>query len=379
MVVGLLAFSALPAAQAAAAGLDLPLLTPKPQPPAVAPIADPIRADPAAGIVKGTVVLIHAGGWAGHDASSTEKLINTPGAVFLARGWRVVSIDYEEGTAGLQFVLNTVGEELARKTGDGPVCIYGESAGGHLALVAASRLRAIDCVITLGAPTDINLYEAEGSVSPDGRVRLVAYQASRFFGTTPEQIAPWNPVTLAPRIHADVMLMHESDDAIVPTSHTTSFHAARPTTQTVMLEPGDPLDPSTQFVHSTISPAGRAIYASAIGSFAARAVIAQRAEIRAARTRCARTDRSLKEVNLPKLMAALRCLARKDTKSLREGTGEWQSTSFRERGELNAARIWTYLRRTKSGRRALVALAAGRAKLVVRASDRSRVIVRARR
>jgi len=51
VVVGLLAFSALPAAQAAA-GLDLPLLTPKPQPPAVAPIADPIRADPAAGVVR---------------------------------------------------------------------------------------------------------------------------------------------------------------------------------------------------------------------------------------------------------------------------------------------------------------------------------------
>ena len=108
-------------------------------------------------------------------------------------------------------------------------------------------------------------------------------------------------------------------------------------------------------------------------------MIAQRAEIRAARTRCARTDRALKEVNLPKLTSALRCLARKDAKPLREGIGEWQSTSFRERGELNAARIWTYLRGTKSGRRALVALAAGRAKLVVRASDRSRVIVRARR
>lgn len=360
------------------AGLDLSLLTPKPQVPAVAPIAGPIRADPA-GNVRGTVILVHSGGWRGHDAYTQDLLYKNPGTLFLKRGWRVVSIDYEEGTAGLQFVLNSVGEELARKTGGGPVCVYGESAGGHLALVAASRLRAIDCVITLGAPTDINRYEAEGSVSGDGRVRLAAQQASRFFGTTPEQIAPWNPLTLAPKIHSDVLLMHESDDVLVPLTHTTSFQAARPTTQTVMLEAGDPTDPSTTFVHGRVSEAGRARYASAIGSFADRAVTAQAAENAAARTGCAQVNRSFAEAGPKKLSAALRCLARRDAKARRGGKGEWRRTSFRVRGESNAARIWTYLRGTKSGMRALRAVAERGATVTIRASDPSRVIVRVRR
>ena len=147
-------------AQAAAAPVSRSsLLKPKPKPvPVIAPVAEPISADPA-GPARGTMILVHAGGWAGHDAHAQKLLMDRPGDLLLARGWRVVSIDYEEGTAGLQDVLNAAGNELARKSTDGPVCIYGESSGAHLALVAAQRLRAIDCVIGLGTPTDLPLYE----------------------------------------------------------------------------------------------------------------------------------------------------------------------------------------------------------------------------
>lgn len=373
-VVGLLAT---PASHAAA--LDLPLIAPKPSIQVIAPVAAPISADPTNGAVRGTVIMVHAGGWAGHDAHAQDLLYRNPGSLFLKRGWRVVSIDYEEGVAGLQDVLNTAGEELARRSGEGPLCIYGESSGGHLALVAASRLRAIDCVVTLGAPTDINLYEAEGSLSADPRVRLVAFQASRLLGTTTEQIAPWDPVTLAPRIRADVLLMHESDDAIVPATHVARFQQARPTTQVTSLEAGDPADPSTTFVHGTISDAGRARYSSALGSFADRAVAARRAELSAARSGCERVNRSLGEVGLSKLTSALRCLSRKDARVRRAGTRTWQRTSFNVRGEVNAARIWTHLRATDSGRRALLAVTRRRAGITVRVSDRSKIILRARR
>lgn len=373
-VVGLLAT---PASHAAA--LDLPLIAPKPSMRVIAPVAAPISADPTNGAVRGTVIMVHAGGWAGHDAHAQDLLYKNPGSLFLKRGWRVVSIDYEEGVAGLQDVLNTAGEELTRRSGKGPLCIYGESSGGHLALVAASRLRAIDCVVTLGAPTDINLYEAEGSLSADPRVRLVAFQASRLLGTTTEQIAPWDPVTLAPRIRADVLLMRESDDPIVPATHVARFQQARPTTQVASLEAGEPADPSTTFVHGTISDAGRARYASALGSFADRAVAARRAELRAARSGCKRVNRSLGELGLSKLTSALRCLSRKDARVRRAGTRTWQRTSFNVRGEVNAARIWTHLRATGSGRRALLAVTRRRAGITVRASDRSKIILRARR
>jgi acetyl esterase/lipase len=351
---------------------------PKPAPPVIPPVAAPISSDPA-GIARGTVIMVHAGGWAGHDGFAQDELMKSPGNLFLQRGWRVVSIDYNDGTRGLQDVLDAAGAELARGTGDGPLCIYGESSGAHLALVAASRLRAIDCVIGLGTPADLPLYEAQGSVSPDARVRLVANQISRFFGTTLEQTAPWNLVTLAPTIHADVLLIHEADDSVVPPIHSLRFQAARPTTQVVGLEPGDPSDRSTEFMHGTVSELGREHYAAAIGAFADRAVAARAAERNATRTGCSLVSRSLGEVGLPGLQVGLRCLARKDAESLRAGQGRWQQTSVKMRGEVNAARVWGYLRGTTSGRRALAAAAKRRAKVMVQTGDRSRVTLRATR
>ncbi len=358
------------------------LFAPKPAPvpvPVIPPVASAITIDPA-GPARGTVIMIHAGGWAGHDADAQSALSKSPGNLFLERGWRVVSIDYEDGTAGLEDVLSAAGAELARNSTTGPLCLYGESSGAHLALVAASRLRAIDCVIGLGTPTDLSLYQAESAVSNDGRMRLVSSQISRFFGTTLEQTAPWNVVALAPKIHADVLLLHEADDEVVSAQHAARFAAARPTTQTIELQPGgNPDDPSTFFMHGTVSPAGRLQYAAAIGSVADRAVAGRDAERNAARTGCSQVSRSLSEVGLPALQGALRCLARKDAEVLRAGTASWQQTNIKMRGEVNAARIWASLRNTRSGRRALAAAAIRRARVLVQTGDRTRITLRAMR
>ena len=133
------------------------------------------------------------------------------------------------------------------------------------------------------------------------------------------------------------------------------------------------------FVHGTVSETGRTRYDSTIGSFADRAVVASAAERRATRTGCLMVERSLAEAGQTHLQRALRCLARRDARSLRAGRGEWHTSSFRLRGEINAARIWSHLRETASGRRALVAVSKRRAKITVRASDRSRVTLRATR
>ena len=359
-------------AQAAAAPWSLSsLFKPKPVAPVIAPVAEPISADPA-GPARGTMILVHAGGWAGHDARAQKLLMDRPGNLLLARGWRVVSIDYEEGTAGLQDVLNAAGNELARKSTDGPVCIYGESSGAHLALVAAQRLRAIDCVVGLGTPTDLPLYETEATASLDERVKLVLSQINRFFGETVDTLTQWNPLSLAPAIQSDVLLVHEADDQIVSGEHDGRFSAAKPTTQTVDLEAG-----STEFVHGTVSEAGLAQYEASIGAFADRAVAGHRAERDGARTGCWGTARSLEEVGLPGLVRRLRCLARKDATARGASSRSWQRTDIKLRGEVNAARIWTSLRSTLNGRRALAAAATRRAKVTVRAGDRSRVVLSA--
>lgn len=381
VLLALLAFAgvlALQASQAQAAlPFKLPTLKPKAPPaPVIPPVQAPLAADPAAP-ARGTMILVHAGGWAGHDGYAQDELLKDPGDLFLARGWRVVSIDYEEGAAGLQDVLNAAGAELARQSSNGPLCVYGESSGGHLALMAAARLRAIDCVIGVGTPTDLHLYTAEAAMSSDDRVRLVSSQIMRLFGTTPDATAPWNLVSLAPSIHADVLLVHETDDELVTGAHAQLFKAARPTAQLVELEPGDKSNRSHDFMHGTVSEAGRRQYMDSIGSFADRAVAARDAERLAAGKGCSQVTRSVAVTGANGLQNALRCLASKEASRLPRSPGGWRRTSVKLRGNVNAARVWNHLRRTTSGRRALAAAARRRAKVSVKTGDRSRVTLRA--
>ena len=368
------------AAPAAAAPLSLKdLFDPPPAAaPVIAPVAPAIQIDPPGGAARGTLLMVHAGGWAGHDAHAQDLLTRTPGQLMLDRGWRVVSIDYEEGAAGLQDVLNAAGAELTRGTGNGPLCLYGESSGAHLALVAASRLRAIDCVIGLGTPTDLLLYEASAEVSGDRQLKIVANQMRRFFGTTAAEVAPWDVVALAPSIHADVVLLREADDTVVSQVHSERLKAVRPTTQAVELEPGDPNDAATRFVHGTLSTGGRAAYDAAVGAAADRAVAARESERAARRTGCDDVDRTLTEIGRAALQGVLRCLARKEERSPAAGA-RWRQSTVALRGEINAARIWNRLRASSGGRRALAAVAARRAKLVVRVAERSQVVVRSTR
>ncbi|MEA2218040.1 MAG: hypothetical protein QOJ35_666 [Solirubrobacteraceae bacterium] len=250
---------------------------------AVPPVAVTVTADPASGTARGTMVMVHGGGWAGHSAAGRDRLMANPGRLLLQLGWRVVSIDYAEGAAGLRDVLETVDSEAARKTGPGPLCLYGESSGAHLALIAASRRRSVDCVAGLGALTDLPRYEREAETSSDGQVRLLAARIGRFFGATRAALAPWNPVSVASSIRADVLLMHEAGETLVPATQAVRFQAAHPATRVVELEAGDPADPSTAFMHGSVSTHGRAQYAAAIERLVAQTVAARRAERRAAR------------------------------------------------------------------------------------------------
>jgi acetyl esterase/lipase len=230
------------------------------------PVAVAVTADPA-GPARATMIMIHGGGWAGHNDAAQRALMERPGKLLLRRGWRVVSIDYEEGTAGLDDVLKTARAEIERGTSNGPLCLYGESSGGHLALVAAARLGdEVNCVIGLGAPADLPLYLATAK-SGSPQHRFVARLVRKYFGTSDTELAPWDPVSLVGSIKADVLLMHGANDTLVPATQSASFAAAHPATRTVTLQAG-----RLPFVHGSISAKGRAAYDEAIASFAARAL-----------------------------------------------------------------------------------------------------------
>ena len=107
--------------------------------------------------------------------------MTTPGDTLTQRGWKIVSVDYHAGAAGLQDVLDAVGAELVQPTG-GLLCIYGESAGAQLALVAAARVPGVDCVVAMGPPADFETYQNEVRASNDPNRTIIANQMALGLG-----------------------------------------------------------------------------------------------------------------------------------------------------------------------------------------------------
>jgi acetyl esterase/lipase len=368
------AMSLLAVAASGLAGLLGPLLGGQPAAPQPERVPEqPLVSTPSP--VRGTMLMVHGGGWAGSAPTSQKALMTMPGDTLTQRGWRVVSVDYHAGAAGLQDVIDAAGAELGKPTG-GLLCIYGESAGAQLALVAASRVPGVDCVVGFAPPADFEEYQAEVGRSHDGDRQIIANQMASVWGSTPEARAPNDPVRIAGSIAADVLLLHEADDALIPIEQIDNFVAARPTTQRVELESAPGSDLSGFYLHGTLSENGRNQLRSAIGSFADRAVATYAAERQAARTGCKGVARALTRGDSSRVQAALRCLARNDRLAHRAGMAGAKTLSRSLLGEVNAARAWTALRKNTSGRRALAALAAGRARTTLSSGNPSLVTVR---
>jgi len=328
--------------------------------------------------VRGTMLMVHGGGWTGPAPMAQKALMTMPGETLTQRNWRTVSVDYKAGSAGLQDVIDAAGAELSKPTG-GLLCIYGESAGAQLALVAASRVTGVDCVIAFAPPADFEEYQAEVGRSDDGDRRIIAGQIASVWGSTPEDRSPGDPVKVARAIAGDVLLLRQADDPLIPIEQIDNFVAARPTSQRAELESAPGSDLSGFYLHGTFSDNGRNQYRAQIGSFVDREAAAYAAEREATRTGCKGVTRSLSLSGRERVQAALRCLARNDRLARRAGVARAKTLSRRVRGEVNAARAWTALRASTSGRRALAALAAGRASTTLRSGDPSRVTLTVRR
>lgn len=361
---------------ASLAGLLGPIgLAPKPQP-AAPTVAAPIVASPT-GPIKGTMLLLHGGGWKGPDSYAQGLLMDQPGAMLVQHGWRVVSIDYRAGTDGLQDVMAAVSDQLAHPAG-GLLCLYGESAGAHLALVAASRMKGIDCIAAAGPPIDFQAYMAEATAGGQAKPLEVVAQMQKVFGATPADTAPWEPVHIADKISADILIMRQTDDRLIPIDQMNRFLKVRPTAQFVSLQSGDSSNTDDWWLHGTLSDAGRAELLQSVGDFADREVADYRTARQAARTGCNGANRRYVPGADAALRSALRCLARRDLSAARAAGNKAfaSSTQARLQGEITPARVKAALRSTAPGSRALVAIAAGKAHVVIRRGAVSKITVR---
>ena len=184
-------------------------------------------------------------------------------------GYRVVAIDYEEGPeAGLESVRQAVADER-RRLRRGPLCLYGESSGGHLALLLANRLRTIDCVVTFGAPTSFVAYAEEAAAHPDnpGYQHAVDAFIKPMFGDDPAAWAPWEPASIRTPVRVPVLMMITVDDPIVPVDQI--YHL--PGAKTWIPPRGDPSNPDDVYVHGTVSASGRQTVQRKVVEFVERA------------------------------------------------------------------------------------------------------------
>lgn len=150
-----------------------------------------------------TVVLVHGGGWVATGEAAMATVRSTARR-FNRDGYRTVSLDYRAGSKGIDDVKRGYDQEAERRPGESR-CVYGESAGGHWALLLAASRPAIDCVIAVAAPTNLT----------SGLSDFLNERVAAVFGLLG---VAYSPVTYADKITASVLLAYGADDEQVPVS-----------------------------------------------------------------------------------------------------------------------------------------------------------------
>jgi acetyl esterase/lipase len=207
----------------------------------------------------GWVLLIHGGGW--QVTGKAPVAATRPEADFFrSHGWGTYNIDYRPGTRSLTDVLSAY-DALRRRVGPAaPVCAWGGSAGGHLALLLAGYRSTVACVISEAGPTDLVNYASQPAWAPPGVPPDTgpAWITRTFivpsFGASVGALWHWSPVRLGARIRAHLLLGESTYDDLVPQVQMLEMQAADPVRTRTLLLPGSTVLP-LNFTHASITPA----------------------------------------------------------------------------------------------------------------------------
>lgn len=190
----------------------------------------------AQGQQRGHVILLHGGGWRATPSGAPE-LLRPLAEALSARGYTAQVVVQAGGQASLSGVLTLV-EETKAQIGELPLCLYGESSGGHLALLAAAALpEQVSCVVASAAPLDLLHFPTD---TADHRYVLDAARAA--FGP---DLSAVDPLSLAPGIRARALLIGAVNDPLIPVEQLSAWEQARPNDVITRLPVG-----KTPWIHS---------------------------------------------------------------------------------------------------------------------------------
>ena len=169
---------------------------------------------------------IHGGAWL-RTGPVARRSIRPAAKRWVRRGFAVYSVDYSVGRGAVDD-LEVALDAIVRERQPGRLCLYGESSGGHLALLLAAERREVECVIAVAAPVDLL------SLGPD-----LAPISNFLFGPDPMELRRWSPAFRSRGIRASVLLKSGIDDPVVPVAQHRAFVKGRPGTKSFFLEPGE--------------------------------------------------------------------------------------------------------------------------------------------
>lgn len=169
-----------------------------------------------AAAILGIVICLHSGGWEDTGASA-RATVKEEAQRFEDWGYRSINSTYPPGRESVAYVLDLYDRVHENNPGV-PIHAYGESAGGHLALMMAAK-KNVKGVITVGAPTDLT----DIGDSPGARF-LRAYSEPAFgYG---EDARPYSPALLA--TNANKVLLGREERDFVPKSQWDKYKDRHP-------------------------------------------------------------------------------------------------------------------------------------------------------
>lgn len=166
------------------------------------------RLDPQ-GTPRGAVLVVHGGAWNGHGAGAVDK-VRPVAARMVRRGFTAYLVDYQPGAAGFDDVAQAYREARSQTPRGLPVCVWGESSGGHYALMLDVRFNP-DCVMAVAAPTDLRRLNEHPTDLHD----YVQQLARDVFGSSALDLNPWSPSRNAAALGAPTALLYSRDDLTV--------------------------------------------------------------------------------------------------------------------------------------------------------------------
>jgi acetyl esterase/lipase len=173
-----------------------------------------------------TVLFMHGGAWAGGSPAELEPLA----AQYRSLGYNAVSIEYRDGNNDIVHLIDNVQAQVSKYRSNGPVVLYGVSAGGTLAAALAAAGK-VDGAVVIGGPTDLPAW------SSNPYRAFLARQVLDALGMKRDEFREASPIRRLSDRPAPQLLQYGDRDQFVPFEQGATYaRAARKRQPDIKLE-----------------------------------------------------------------------------------------------------------------------------------------------